>query len=253
MDKGFELLKNRLLELGNKAYQQNAYTYTNFLDTYEQSIYHECCSQTLSFIDTQLVGGHAYWDRAVLTFGSENMFGYQAQIPIVCICISPLQLKFSDDLNHRDFLGALMNIGIERSLIGDILVQEDNQAYVFCMDHIAEFIIGELHQVKHTSVSAQIIKHDVNIEPRYMEKDGFVSSCRLDAVIGLAYQLSRSQSIVFIQGKKVFVNGRLITSNSYILKDEDVISVRGFGKFLFVGVTAHSKKGRSHIIWKQFV
>lgn len=129
-----ELLKKRLIELCEKSYNQNIYTYTHFLNEYEQSIYQDM-KQELAYTHPILVGGHKHFTRAVVMFGSEELFGYQGEVPVVCARISPVFDKFAEELSHRDYLGALMNLGIERHLIGDILI-DGRYAYIFCMEHI---------------------------------------------------------------------------------------------------------------------
>ena len=144
-----ELLKKRLMELCEKAYNQNIYTYTHFLNEYEQSIYQDM-KQELAYAHPILVGGHKHFTRAVVMFGSEELFGYQGEVPVVCARISPVFDKFAEELSHRDYLGALMNLGIERHLIGDILI-DGRYAYIFCMEHIIGVIKEQLDQVRHTA------------------------------------------------------------------------------------------------------
>lgn len=124
-----ELLRKRLAELADKAYTQSVYTYTHFLNEYEQSIYKEM-QKELSFTDSHLEGGHEYFTRAVAVFGSEDMFGYQGEIPLACARISPVFDKYAENLSHRDYLGAMMHLGIERHQLGDILI-DGKEAYVF--------------------------------------------------------------------------------------------------------------------------
>ncbi len=107
-----ELLRKRLIELANKAFTQNIYTYTHFLNEYEQSIYQEM-QKELSFADSHLEGGHEYFTRAAAVFGSEEMFGYQGEIPLACARISPVFDKYAEKLSHRDYLGAMMHLGID--------------------------------------------------------------------------------------------------------------------------------------------
>lgn len=251
MEKDTTILRKRLNELATKAFQQNRYCYTPFLDLYEQSIYQEEYT-TFHYVTSHLIGGHPYADRQLVCFGCEEVFGYSEEPPIACIKIEPVSKKFSDDLNHRDFLGAIMNLGIDRSMVGDILISE-NVGYVFCLEHIADLLTNSLSKVKQTVVICTHITKLPQIEMKYKEIKGSVSSCRLDSIIGLAFQLSRSQAISYIQGKKVFVNGRLIQSNSLLLKESMTISVRGLGKFIFDGVDGISKKGKQRVTIRKFI
>ena len=251
MDKETAILRKRFKELAEKSYHQNRYTYTPFLDLYEQSIYREEAS-SFSYIGSALYGGHLFADRQIVCFGKSEIFGYEECPPIACVKITPISKKFADELSHRDFLGAIMNLGIERAMVGDIVIL-DKVGYVFCMEHIAEVITDQLFQVRHTQVSCQKTLECPNIEPNYQEVTGFVTSCRLDTLLGLAFQLSRSQSVSYIQGKKVFVNGKLTESNSLLIKEDTIISVRGLGKFIFDGVDGTTRKGRSRVTLRKFI
>lgn len=245
-------LKRRILDLANRCYQQNQYTFSGFLNAGEQSTLLEM-EWEISFVPWTLFGGGEDCERRMLRFGSEEMLGYEESFPISCLVAKPLIKKFADDLNHRDFLGALMNLGIERDVLGDIIVK-DNVGYVFCEDKMAEYLCGHLDKVKHTSISCEIVKQCPKAAaPDFAEEELIVSSNRCDAVISKVYKLSRSQSVELFRTKKVFVNGRQYENNSGILKNKDIVSVRGFGKFIFSGFLAETKKGRIRISVKKYV
>ena len=167
--------------------------------------------------------------------------------PIKCLKAEPLAAKFSEDLTHRDFLGAVLNLGIERAVIGDILVQK-HTAWIFCHEKIADYIIENLTRVRHTTMKLSMVDNPEHIpEPEFQEINGTCASVRLDALIGLAFQTSRNSMVPFIEGGQVFVNGKLITSNGYEPKDGDIISVRGRGRFRYEGVSRQTKKGRNSV------
>ena len=178
-----ELLKKRLMELCEKAYNQNIYTYTHFLNEYEQSIYQDM-KQELAYAHPILVGGHKYFTRAVVMFGSEELFGYQGEVPVVCARISPVFDKFAEELSHRDYL-------VEE-------VSWEETGYV----------------------------------QKYKKKEGFVASMRLDVLVSQAFSLSRNISEKLLKSQKVFHNGKMCLSGGQKIKQGDIISVRGYGKFL---------------------
>lgn len=241
-----ELLKKRLLEKAQRAYNNNVYTYTEFLDMYEQSIYNSM-KRELSFVPNTVFGGIEDCERAMVRFGSEEVFGYEGEYPISCIKISPLSEKFSDNLTHRDFLGALMSLGIERDRLGDIVFLE-NTAWLFCLENIASFICDNLFKVKHTSVSCQICSDGPNeIVRKTVCSVVQVSSLRLDAIIAKAFNMGRSLACQYISGQKVFLNGRLCESVSQSLKAGDSITLRGKGRFKILRETGLSRKGKINV------
>ncbi len=238
-----EQFKKRILELGRNAYHRNIVTFSDFLDLNEQNMVHSLNLHHEGFI-MKMYGGYDMSERQMIAFLSDAL-SYNWIYPIRCLHIQPKSLKFSEKLTHRDYLGALLNLGVLRSKIGDIIVNEDNSAYVFCEDRIADFFLQELSRIKHTLV---IIDEVYDIDTLITHKEelltGTVASVRLDSVIALAFQNSRSGMISFIEAGKVFVNGKLITSNGYNLKADDIVSVRGKGKFRFGGIGNTTKKGR---------
>lgn len=241
-----ELLRKRLIELAEKSYHNGIYTFTNFLSPAQQDLFWQT-ERELSYAGVTLFGGMEAAERQMIRFGSAENLGYEEAFPITCVTVEPLIKKFSDDLTHRDFLGALMNLGMEREVLGDIIVK-DRTGYIFCLKRIADYIIENLDQVRHTHVKVfETYELPQSIGPQLLEQKLIVSSQRLDAVIARLYRLSRSQSLLLFREKKVFVNGRQCENNSYLCKEKDVVSVRGFGKFVFDGILGTTGKGRLNV------
>lgn len=241
---------NRLKELSEKSDKNSRFTFTEFLSLDEQSTL-KSLERELYFFT--LFGGADGCERVVARFGSPSDFGYEEEFPISIIKIAPKLKKFSDELSHRDFLGALMNLGIERKFLGDIIVK-DNVAYVFALNKMAEYIAENLLKVKHTAISAEIV-FDVP-EDRLFPTESIsipVSSLRLDCLIAGIYNLSRSQVVELFSAQKVFINGRLIENISHIPKEKDIISLRGFGRFIFSSVGGLSKKGRTYVTLEKYI
>lgn len=244
-DKDELIFRRHILDLANTADLRNVCVYSDFLNLHEQNILEELKNQ-LPKISYYTYGGFSDAERKVLGFCGEfaQVELCEDDFPILCIQILPRNQKFSDQLNHRDFLGAILNLGIDRSMIGDIVIEE-NVGYIFCIKSIGPFIADELVKIKHTSVNCSIIPwEDFTYQPKMREVSGTVSSVRLDSLLSIAFQSSRSSLSGLIGGGKVFVNSKVTLSNSYNLKEGDVVSVRGYGKFRYVGTNHQTKKGR---------
>ena len=238
-----ELLKKRFRDLARKCYQNNQYTFTGFLSLADLSCFYEV-EKELSYVPHKIWGGGEFCERVVLRFGSEQELGYEEAFPIVCIEAKPLAAKFADALTHRDFLGALMNLGIERSTLGDILIK-DNVGYLFCLESMADFITDNLTKVKHTSVLCSrtvALPELTNQDMQEMKVQ--ISSERIDGILAKVYRLSRNEAAALFRQKKIFVNGRLCENCSQLLKSGDAVSARGYGKFLYSGQQGISKKGK---------
>lgn len=247
-----QVLKGRILDLAKKSYQQNVYTYTHFLSVDEQTAINEF-KDDFSYIDYSFYGGHELSERQILRFGSAKDLGYEGVFPISTICITPLIEKFGETLSHRDYLGALMNLGIERDRIGDILIKEKT-AYLFCLNSIADYILEHLTKIRHTSVKCEVVNNDIpELRPTFKEESFPVASLRLDGIIAYLTKCSRKETLSFFTDKKVTLNGITTGRNSINLKEGDVFSVRGYGKFIFVGTGGNTRKGKIYVQVKRYL
>lgn len=242
-EKEVQKLKNRLCDLADKSYRQNIFTFTGFLGLGEQDVFWRM-EPEIKHAGYMLYGGSEDAERKLIRFGNAEELGYEAAFPVVCIHIRPLNAKFADRLSHRDFLGALMNLGIERSTIGDIKVG-DKEAYLFCLDSIADHICRNLDQIRHTHVSCSVTENYGEIpkeEPQICSVQ--VSSLRVDAVIAKLYNKSRSDCLELFRTGRVFVDGRLCENNSRLLKAGETVNARGYGKFVLTGEARETRKGK---------
>ena len=252
MNQKEELIRKRIIDLASKSFQNNMFTFTNFLSESELSDFHQM-KDKLNVSVYQIFGGYELAERAMIRFGSIEELGYEEKFPIACIKIEPLIEKFADSFSHRDFLGAVMNLGIERDQIGDIVI-EGKSAYLFTIEKMSSFICQNLDQVKHTHMKCAIVEEVLTSNGRQTKlEEVSVSSERIDAVVAKIYHISRNESINLFRTQKVFINGKTIENNSYLLREEDNISVRGFGKFIYKKVVYISKKGKLNIQIERFI
>ncbi len=242
-EKELQQQRNRFQDLAQKAFQQNIYTFTGFLGLSEQDLFWSM-EPKLRYAGYAWEGGTEQADRKMLRFGNKEELGYEVPFPIVCVHIEPLLAKFADALSHRDFLGALMNLGIERSTLGDIKCK-NNEAYLFCTDTIAPYIVEQLHKIKHTNVKCSVCDEWIQFPqeeptPHILQ----VSSLRVDVLIAKVYNLSRNDCLELFRTGKIFVDGRCCENNASLLKGGEAVNARGFGKFLFVAAKGETKKGK---------
>ncbi|MGN0425099.1 MAG: YlmH/Sll1252 family protein [Acetatifactor sp.] len=236
-------MKNRFRELAERSFRQGVFTFTGFLGLGEMDVFWQQESE-LAYAGFCMDGGYPEADRCVIRFGKEEELGYSVPFPICCIRIAPVAMKFADRLSHRDFLGALMNLGIERSTLGDIKIGE-KCGFLFCLESIAPFLCEHLTQVKHTTVTCRVIESLEEYpkeEPEQLTIQ--VQSLRVDAVIAKVFNLSREKSIELFRSGKVFVAGRLCENNSRILKQGEIVSVRGYGKLMLTEEARETRKGK---------
>ena len=247
-----ELLAKRFVELAKKSYNHGIYTFTDFLGLAEQSVFESVLREIVG-IKYRIFGGSDGCERIMIRFGSEEELGYEIPFPISLIKAEPKSMRYADRLTHRDFLGAVLNLGIERRLIGDIVIR-DNVGYIFVKEDISGFIISELTRAKHTELNVSAVNgipegELFKTEIRRVQANGE----RLDALIAKLFSLSREQAQTLFTKRLVFASGRCIESTSYIPKIGEVISVRGKGRFIYRGIDGLSRKGKLNILLEEYV
>ncbi len=245
-EKELQQLQKRFLDLADRSWKQNLFTFSGFLSLAEQ----DCLYRALgmgrgqSRADLALSGGTPHAQRVMARFGDPAQLGYEEPFPISCVMVEPVLEKFSDDLTHRDFMGAILNLGIDRSAVGDIVV-DGKRAYVFCTAAMMPFLLEHLEQVRHTRVKCRQVTEISELpEPKKEEREIAVSGPRCDSVTAAVWKLSRGQSQELFAQHKVYVDGRLQENVSYTLKPGDEVSVRGYGKFVYEGEKYTTRKGR---------
>ncbi len=244
-----ELLRGRFCDLAEKAYGENRYVFSDFLNMAEISLLKSI--KEISYMPVTLFGGVEGAERCMARFGSEALFGYTQDFPIACILAEPIAPKFSDTLTHRDFLGAILNAGIERSVIGDIIVTE-NQAYIFCKDELADYIAENLQRAKHTALKTSRPDRLPQALYRTEERTVQVASLRPDCLVAKVWNLSREDANSLFFTGKVFVNGKELQNNSATIQSNDLISVRGYGRFRFLSASP-TRKGKLNAAIQYYV
>ncbi len=229
--------------MAETCFRRDVPTNTDFLNLSEQTIF-QYVSGMLPPVRYVLSGGFESSERKVVCF----LPSYEEELidpPYDCVKIDPVNRKFAEELSHRDYLGAIMNLGIERSMLGDIVIK-DGTAYVFALKKMSRYLTESLTTIRHTSVTAAITEDAGDIlKPEFEEIQGTVSSVRLDSIVALCGRLSRTKAAAYIESEKVFVNGQIVTNVSRSMKDGEIISVRGIGKFKFDSAGGQTKKGRT--------
>lgn len=241
-----ELLKKRFAELAKKSYNQGYFTFTDFLGLAEQSAFSEILREIFG-IPYTVYGGADGAERVIIRFGSPDELGYEMPFPIKVLHSVPTAGAYSEKLSHRDFLGTVLGLGIDRRCVGDIVLR-DGGAYIFVKDEVADFIADNLTRARHTPLSTKIVDalpegELYKTELRRVQANGE----RLDALIAKLYSLSREDAQALFSKKLVFASGRCIESTSYIPKEGEVISVRGTGRFIYRGYDSLTKKGKLNI------
>ncbi len=240
-----ELCKKRLIDLSKQTDIKGIVTFSDFLNLNEQNIYHT--TKNSLYAKAELFGGYDGAERQMIAFIPDALY-YEFDYPIKCIHIVPKYPKFAEKLTHRDVLGALMNLGIERNRLGDILCFDEDY-YVFCDEDIFPFIMAELSKIRHTMVDLleetdyAHLQANIQLEEKY----DMIASNRIDCIIAKAFHLSRSESAELLASEKVFINGKCITNCNQSCENGAIVSVRGKARFIFEDCNTTSKKGKLRV------
>ena len=248
-----QLLYKRLIELSNRAYQNNIYTFSDFLSLSQQEVLYQAVrDKAFAPIRYDLFGGYENCERQMARFGSEADFGYEVEFPIKCIKVEPLAKKFAKEYTHRDYLGSLMSLGIDRKKFGDIFV-DGMDAYIYVDETTADYLIENFVSVGRNSVKCSFSELPESYKKSALKETTIqVASPRADAVIAKVYNLSRKDTIPYFTEKKVSVNGHIVENNDKLLAPGDTVSVRGFGKFNLVEEGGLSRKGKLNLVVEIF-
>ncbi len=168
----------------------------------------------------------------------------------------PVKLVSSgyEELSHRDWLGALMGLGIKRETIGDICFFS-GETFVFAEPKAAAYIASELQWAGRDKVRAEVcdLPHDFKIEYKFDEVSATVASPRIDGVVRALCNISREDAASLVESGLVELNYFTETETDAKVSDGDILSVRGYGKFIVDRTSDVTKKGRYRLVARKYV
>ena len=177
-------------------------------------------------------------------------YGYSANISVV-------EAKGSGfkRLSHRAFMGSLLGLGIERGVIGDIIMTDERTALVFCDSSIAEFLLSHWQKAGRDKIklSLAVLPSGFSVERKYAPISDTVASARLDCVVGALCSLSREKARSAVEGGLVELDYENEERADREVKTPCLISVRGYGKFRVLSLEDKTKKGRYRLVGEKFL
>ncbi len=229
-------------------------TSTGFLDTHEQALA-IAASRHAAGVRTFMYGGYDDAERRMLVCVPKDIPMSDEEATDGLVKVLRVKLPaISRELNHRDYLGSLLGLGIERRLTGDILVRPGG-ADIFIVPGIEEFLLNELHrvgpvEVKTESVTAgEVIVPEARVE--YIRDS--VSSVRLDSVVSSAFRLSRGKAAEAIRKGLVSVDHAECIKPDAAVREGTSLVLKGKGKAVLEETGGESRKGRIRIVIKRFI
>ncbi|WP_304681172.1 YlmH/Sll1252 family protein [uncultured Clostridium sp.] len=185
-------------------------------------------------------------DRRILSFNNI----YSIPFPYKIIKINN-NSKFNN-LSHKDYLGAIMALGIEREKLGDLRVI-DNSAIVPVYDEVANYILYELKNVGKAPVSIEEITEDNLPISNFLEGVIIVPSLRLDNIVSKLANISREKAVDIIDSGKVLIDYSKSIDKSKEVKDGQRVTISGVGKFIIREIVGNTKSGRYKVKMNKFI
>lgn len=244
----------RLLDKSEFAGKTRSFSHSDFLDPHQINLA-EKLLPSLNVCEYSFYGGYPGAERAIAVFrpefaDDEDLSEY-LNGSLKVIEITPLA---RNNLTHRDYLGALMSLGIKREVTGDILVKEE-KCNILVLNDIAGYIAGNLEKIGNTGISLKISEiTDLNVpEPKTREIRATLSTLRLDSLCAPAFGISRSLAADFIKAGKVQLNWDVTENPDKAVREGDTVSLRGKGRAVLEKVGGMTKKDRISILIKKLV
>ncbi len=215
--------------------------FTSFIDPETRVHGAKCFAQTDCIC--QYYGGYNDAEYQILGVFPSHMSPNADNFPIRAFEIT-YQAQFGL-IEHKDVLGALMSLGLERKVVGDILLTE-GKAHFFALAHLESYLMANLEKVKRQGVQIKAIPFsEVIVVPEKRREVSFsVSSLRLDAVVAHAFHLSRTQAVELIKQGFVKVDYMVVDKVDMPIAQQQMISVRRQGRLWVGDVLGVSKKGK---------
>ncbi|MDQ0203012.1 YlmH family RNA-binding protein [Pectinatus haikarae] len=223
---------------------------SDFLDPYGQEIA-ETITANYGGIRVEFDGGYIGAERQCAAFIHDDFMGN----PLFSLKL--INAAWNDKyyhLLHRDVLGALMGLGIDRRNIGDLVINSGG-VKIICLDKIAEFIMTNLVSIGSAAVSCTYddLSSIAAKEERSKEISATVASLRIDSIAAAGYGTSRSKMTSDIEADKLKLNWQSVKNPSQTVKEGDVVSMRGRGRVEVFQIKGKTKKGRIGILLRRYI
>lgn len=251
-----KILVSKILDKVQFTKEKNYIEVTDFLDGYQQKIVKKVLEQ-LRYKEYVLFGGFEESERKMVFLFPDKLMELlepslqndkmiQERIKVISI-ILPKDLK--EKYQHRDFLSGVMKLGIKREKIGDILVRNYG-ADIIVKEDMLSYLLSNLKELTRFQKSEIISKSISELEAVSIKMEMttiIVTQLRLDTIISAILHISRTKANEIIEQERVLVNYETKTKNSIILKEGDLLTIRGKGKFKIGEIISQTSKGKIRV------
>lgn len=226
--------------------EQHAVKLTDFLDPRQAFIVSTLVNRSAD-VQVRFDGAHPDAERKRAFIAPDYRVLDEEDMGIQLIEVTSPDEKLQE-LDHGDYMGAILGLGIKRDKVGDIYVQSDGCHFLVAAE-VADYMRLNLSAVHRVHVQTEFLPLDrlKNTEVKLDEMSLSVASLRLDGIVSDVYRLSRAKVLIPIKAGRCKVNWKQAEDPSKLLKQGDVVSLQGFGRFKLLEVEGVSKKGRYRV------
>lgn len=256
-DKDDKILLAQILDKIEMVEKKNKIEYTDFLDLAQIELVQKFINK-VKLENYISYGGFEQAERKMFVFYPEKFNSTVVEKNLSNI-IQIIRIQLPDDLKgkytHRDYLGAVIKLGIERKKVGDIIV-DNNGADIIVDKDIVKFLLENLGSLTRFSKSTITLENIDDLRPVEIKKEEIeiiVSSMRLDNVISELARCSRNKALDIINQERVFVNFECETKKTKQIKTGDMVTIRGKGRFFVKEISGQTRSGRTVIKIEKFV
>jgi len=241
----------KLADAAEAVLRSQKFRLSGFLDPFGQEIA-ETVAANYERLRVDFDGGYTGAERQRAMFVHEDFPGTPPGVDLACV-EAHWNGQFAR-LSHRDVLGSLMSLGIERDRLGDLLVTNDS-VKILCDRNLADYLLQNLLRIGAVGVEVQETGLDTIApkEERCKEIRATVASLRVDAIAASGFGCSRSRAASDIAADKMKLNWQPVKSASRTIKEGDVLSLRGRGRLEVAEVRGQTKKGRTVVVLKRYL
>ncbi len=255
-DEDERLLVSKLLDKITLVDKQNKIQVTDFLSPVELRIVKDVLNLT-DCKNYRIFGGVEDSDRnAIVIFPdklevvfSDDKFDYNS----IFSCIRIINCQ--ENYEHKIYLGGCVKLGVKREKIGDIVVFEDGADIIVSKD-VEKFLVTNLqglHRFKNSKIDVVNLNQITKKVQKFKEMKIIVSSLRLDNVVAEIVGTSRNKAVELLKQERVFVNYKNETKATKLIVENDIITVRGKGKYVIDEIEGNTRSGRIVAVVKKFI
>lgn len=256
-EKDDKILLAQILDKIEMVEKRNKIEHTDFLDLAQIELVQKFINK-IKIENYMSYGGFEQAERKIFVIYPEKFNSNVVEKNLLSI-LQIVRIELPEDLKgkytHRDYLGAVIKLGIERKKIGDIIV-DNNGADIIVDKDIVKFLVDNLGSLTRFSKSEISVQNIEELRPVEIKKEQFeiiVSSMRLDNVISELAKCSRNKANEIINTERVFINFENETKITKQIKAGDMITIRGKGRFFIKEFVGNTRSGRTIINVEKFI